>query len=338
MKQHTEKKMLLIAPVFMGYYEKIIKEAELLGYSVDYVCDAPSNSNISKALGRVNRKLIENSTRRYFKNEVLEKIGGKKYSKVLMVAAMSCSLTPDMIKTIRDMNAKAEFAIYQWDGEDNIPFVRNIHCFFDRIYTFDRKDCEKNEKYAFLPLFYTEKYEKVRNSNTPQKYDCLYVGTAHPKKFKEINEMSAALKDVFKSQMIYHYMPSKLKYLYHKILSPEYQGVKLNNFQYSKLNEDELVELYTVSKCILDAPQKGQMGLTMRTIEALGAGRKLITTNSDIINYDFFRKSNILVYESNVDFNSDFFIHPYEELPKEIYEKYSLRNWLKTVLNHVKED
>ena len=52
------KRLLLIAPVFFGYYKDMILEAEELGYHVDYLCDAPSNSNISKALGRINKKLI----------------------------------------------------------------------------------------------------------------------------------------------------------------------------------------------------------------------------------------------------------------------------------------
>ena len=50
------KRLLLIAPVFFGYYKDMILEAEKLGYHVDYLCDAPSNSNISKALGRITKK------------------------------------------------------------------------------------------------------------------------------------------------------------------------------------------------------------------------------------------------------------------------------------------
>ena len=87
------------------------------------------------------------------------------------------------------------------------------------------------------------------------------------------------------------------------------------------------------SKCILDAPQAGQTGLTIRTIECLGAKRKLITTNSDIRNYDFYNESNILVFNESVDLDSVFFTSEYKDIPKDIYEKYSLRNWLKTMLD-----
>ena len=45
------KRLLLIAPVFFGYYKDIMEEARSLGFEVDYFCDAPSDSNVSKAFG-----------------------------------------------------------------------------------------------------------------------------------------------------------------------------------------------------------------------------------------------------------------------------------------------
>ncbi len=55
----------------------MIKEAELLKYDVDYICDAPSNSNISKALGRINKRFIKGSNKKYFKNTVLPTVSKK---------------------------------------------------------------------------------------------------------------------------------------------------------------------------------------------------------------------------------------------------------------------
>ena len=79
MAGELNKKILLIAPVFFGYYKEIIAELEKMGYDVDYVCDAPSNSNVSKALGRINKSFIRIFTKRYFKNKVLPFISGKSY-------------------------------------------------------------------------------------------------------------------------------------------------------------------------------------------------------------------------------------------------------------------
>ena len=70
----------------------------------------------------------------------------------------------------------------------------------------------------------------------------------------------------------------------------------------------------------------------IRTIECLGAKRKLVTTNSDIKNYDFYNENNILIYSEPIDLDSPFFKNEYEELPDEMYEKYSLKNWLITMI------
>ena len=39
---------------------------------------------------------------------------------------------------------------------------------------------------------------------------------------------------------------------------------------------------------VLDSAQDGQLGLTIRVLEAIGAKKKIITTNEDVINYDFY--------------------------------------------------
>lgn len=329
------KKLLIIAPLFFGYYKEMIKEAEHMGIEADYICDAPSNSNISKAVGRVNKKFIKGATKKYFETSVFPEIQKKLYDYVLLVAGMTFAFTPEMVKKIRSKQKNAIFIMYQWDSEKNLPFAVSIHKYFDRLFSFDRYDCEKNGRYIFLPLFYTRMYEKIGkgDSSNKTKYNCLYVGTAHPQKYKYINDIAEAVKKKMPRQFVYHYMPSKLKFYYHKLTAPEYKGASLKDFELKKLKSDEMMKAFENSDCILDAPQEGQTGLTIRTLECLGAKKKLITTNEDIVNYDFYNENNILVFNGDVDTNAPFFENEYEELPDRIYKKYSLRRWLDTMLS-----
>lgn len=323
-----KKRLLLIAPVFFNYYKEMIKELKLMGFEVDYICDAPSNSNISKAIGRINKKFIKLSTKKYFDRNVIPEIRKKKYDIILIIGGMTFAFTPNMVETIRKMNRQATFIMYQWDSERNLPYSVDIHPYIDRLYSFDLTDC-KQEKYTFLPLFYTRIYEKLGKIKVDDyKYDCSYIGTAHPQKFKYINQMSSILQEVLPRQYIYHYMPSKLKFYYHKLLAPEFKHAKMNEFKTKKLSSDKVMEIFKESMCVLDAPQAGQTGLTIRTIECLGAKRKLITTNQDIKKYDFYNEANILVFDGSIDKNSDFFTTPYREIREDIYKKYSLREWL----------
>lgn len=329
-----DKKLLLIAPLFFDYYKEIIKEAELLGFQVDYICDAPSNSNISKAIGRINKKLLQNSTKKYFNDSVLPKIKGKQYNYVLLVAGMTFAFNSDMMRTVKELNPEAKFVMYQWDSEKNLPHSTAIHQYFDKLYSFDLNDCQQSAKYEFLPLFYTRVYEEIGETQVKSfAYDCSYVGTAHPQKYKDINEMAAQLKTVMPKQFIYHYMPSVLKFAYHKLLAKEFRHAKFNEFKTEKLNANQLMQIIKDSKCILDAPQAGQTGLTIRSIECLGAKRKLITSNPDIKKYDFYDPVNVLVFDGTIDPKSEFFKCNYKEIDEKIYKKYSLREWLKTMVH-----
>lgn len=334
------KKILLIAPVFFDYYKDILKELRSLDYEADYLCDTYSNSSFSKALGRVDKKLIRASMKRAFSREILPKLRGRQYDFVLVVAGMTFAFSPDMTGTLRKLQPKARFVLYQWDSEENLPYVRGIHPFFDRICTFDPEDCRKSESYTFLPLFYNRQYEKIGEDKEPHewKYDCAYIGTAHPQKYQCIRQMSKTLKPVLPRQFLYHYMPSRLKYVYHRLSAREFRGVRYAEFQKKKLPVSAAADVFEQSRCILDAPQAGQRGLTIRTIECLGAKRKLITTNADIKNYDFYRESNILIFQGKIDTDSAFFTREYEELPEEVYRKYSLRRWLETVLDVAKNE
>jgi hypothetical protein len=60
--------------------------------------------------------------------------------------------------------------------------------------------------------------------------------------------------------------------------------------------------------------------------------KKLITTNPDIINYDFYNPNNIQVIDGeNIRFDAKFFNVPYEPIPEMIYNKYTLSDWVDVV-------
>ena len=83
----------------------------------------------------------------------------------------------------------------------------------------------------------------------------------------------------------------------------------------------------------MDSPQEGQTGLTIRVIEALGAKKKIITTNKDVKNYDFYSENNVYIYDGSFDFSSPFFTEKYVPVKKNIYEKYNIDNWLSYMIN-----
>ena len=128
-------------------------------------------------------------------------------------------------------------------------------------------------------------------------------------------------------------MPHKFVYLKNKLMNKDFKNVTESDIKYQMLPFEDLYDIYANSKCVVDVENRGQHGLTMRSIEIIGLKRKFITTNQDIKNYDFYNENNILVIDRSAPIlDMDFFKRPYEELDEEIYKKYSIKNWILEVL------
>ena len=319
-------------PKFFDYPELISEELEGMGYEVDFYDDRPSTKGIIKAIIRVNKNLINGYIHKYF-NSIMENVIKKKYDVVFLISGQSLSFSKEMLAKLKKSQPQARFILYQWDSMRNFPYIGEMHQFFDRKFSFDKTDCSKYGDLHFLPLFYAKKYENIGLIKKKEyKYDFCFVGTAHPKKFKFIKQMSVQLQSVYPKQFIYFFFPSKIVYYYRKLKNPEFKDATITNFHFTPIKGRDMDDLITESRCILDSPQDGQLGLTIRVLEALGAKKKLITTNEDVKNYDFYRPENVYIYNGNFKYDSAFFKSDYVELDEEIYQKYSLHSWLSSCL------
>ena len=325
-----KKRVLLIMPNFFEYPKEIIKEAERMGYQVDFYDDRPSTNAFVKAAIRIKKEILKTYIRDYFE-KIKNDIKNIKYDIVFVISGQSLSFEESMIAELRELQKQAKFVLYQWDSVKNFPYIERMQKYFDRCYSFDKNDCGGPCKVQFLPLFYIERYRQIaERSNGNKEYDYCFIGTAHPKKYKFVSEMVEQLKKVSDKMFIYYFFPSPIVYVYRKVCNKELRKARYKDFNYKPLSTSDIDVLWSKSKCILDSPQGGQNGLTIRTLEALGAKRKLITSNTDIVNYDFYRPENIYVYDrKGFDFESPFFTCDYVDVPQDVYESYSLNSWLK---------
>lgn len=325
-------KVLLIIPNFFDYPQQICDEIRSMGHEVDWFDDRPSTNCFIKAAIRINKDVINFIIRRYF-NGMMEYVKNKKYDKILLISGQSLSFNEHMIIELKETQPQAEFVLYQWDSVKNFAYIEGLQKFFDRCYSFDRQDVSENQRLKFLPLFYSKRYAAIGKKPIDEyKYDFMFVGTAHPKKYKFVSEMSKKLIFAYKRQYVYFYFPSRLVYMFRKLKNSELKKAKYSEFHFTPIKGKEMDQLLYESRCVLDSAQSGQTGLTIRVLESLGARRKVITTNQDVVNYDFYRAENIYVYSGNFDFSDVFFNSEYQDVEKDIYNKYSLNSWLKELL------
>ena len=125
-----------------------------------------------------------------------------------------------------------------------------------------------------------------------------------------------------------------LQYIYNKIYVKEFQNAKIREFKFKTMTVQENLDVLRKTNTVFDIQHYMQSGLTIRTIEAIGSKRKLITANENIKKYDFYNSNNIYVLnEQNWGGIEDFIRHKYEPIPEEIHKKYSISSWLKTMIH-----
>src|SRR5690606_2744456 len=94
----------------------------------------------------------------------------------------------------------------------------------------------------------------------------------------------------------------------------------------------EVIKYIENSSVLLDIQKENQEGLSFRVFEALGYEKKLITTNKDIVNYDFYNPQNILVIDGVLPvIPKDFLDTKYVQVSEKIKDKYRREFWIKKV-------
>lgn len=327
----NNKKVLYIGTPIFNYHKKIVAEFEAQGYSVDFYNDRPSESSFIKGIIKIKKSLLNCLIQKYF-DKIMSETKDKTYDIVFVV---NCKVfTPEMIKKMRESQKSARFVLYMWDSLTLYPNSKELIPVFDTSYSFDSDDCKKIEELKFLPLFYCKEFEQVGQAQNRQiDYDIVSVCTAHPNRYKTMNKIFPELES--KGIRIFSYMfLNKLQYLYNIAFASEFKGAKSSQFKFVPLSESENLDVLKRANTVFDIQHNKQSGLTMRTIETLGAKRKMITTNINIKRYDFYNKNNIFVIDDdNLDKIETFIKGEYESISDEVYKKYSISSWIDTIIN-----
>lgn len=212
---------------------------------------------------------------------------------------------------------------FQLDGLSVSSKILDYHKYFDRIFVFDPEDVKRHPSFnlVFLPNCYFGETDFTQ----PSEIDLLYIGQFLEKRHQQLSSIHNYLES---QQMHYSsytslyqgrdFIPLHHKILHHKI-STTYQ---------------ENIDFVKKSKTLIDFKRDEHDGLSLRFFEAMQYGKKIITDNVSVKNYDFYHPNNIFVTNYvNLEGLVDFLQSPYQSLPSELVEKYSFKNWINTILN-----
>lgn len=327
------KKILFFSPFFFSYEKSIKRKMEEMGATVYMFDERAVNAPFSRALLSVIPCLFTFKARKYFK-KIVNHLADIPFDYVFIVK--SDMIDKSTIKLFREFYPDAKLCLYLWDSIHNVKGISKKIPLYDFASSFDRHDCDNNDKLHFRPLFYDDTALPKR---TAIKYDLCFCGTVHTDRYYIVKKIFGEAELSGYKTNSFLYLQAKFIFYFYKLFGKGFKKAKMSEFSFSKKPTNEIIEIENESKVVLDIQDPKQSGLTMRTIEMIGSKKKLVTTNKDIVNYDFYDDNNILIVDRNKPIlDLGFFEKPYKELSDETYLKYSLQWWVLDVLGiNIKE-
>lgn len=228
---------------------------------------------------------------------------------------------------IRAIKRKTRYAVvnYQWDGMNRFPYIWQTLPLFDRCYAFNPEDVREHANLLPATNFYFV-HPNRQPENVLPEYDFYFLGAHRPDRMEIINQFSKLAHEAnWQLQFLVSSDDEHVRALY-----PQ------DNIQIIHQNIDFKKNLDYVqrSRVLVDFVVNAHSGLSLRTFDALGYRKKLITTNATVAEYDFYHPDNIYIFDGNNFAGiADFLARPYHEIDPKIREKYSFHNWIRYVFN-----
>lgn len=327
LKNKLSGKKIIFFSVQTFNLEKAIKEKmESFGANVCYYDERPSNSNFTKGIIRLKRSLYNKRIEAYY-NSILQKTKHQQFDYLFVNRG---EVIPEFFLIgFRKSHPHCVFIFYTWDSFTNHSHPTTLLQHFDKKFTFDPEDSKKYSL-EFRPLFYLDAFKNLVSESI--EYDLLFMGTAHSDRYRISQFILSWVKEKRFAMFCYYYMHGRLVYLYKKLFDKTFKQFDYKKLSFVSLSANDIVHLYKRSNVILDINHPHQKGLTMRTFEAIGAQRKLITTNKELAKFPFYSPNNVyFIDRENIVLDEAFFSNHYQDIDQRDYHRLSLEGWLHTI-------
>ncbi|MDQ3060462.1 MAG: hypothetical protein M3R45_13255 [Pseudomonadota bacterium] len=326
MKRLDGKRVLLIAPRFFGYEREIRSEIERRGAVVDWLADRPFDTPLMTALTRHRPQWVLPSATRLYQRQ-LSQMGATHYDTILVVNGQT--LSRQMLGSLRTSFPAARVVLYMWDSIDNRRGAVENLPLFDTTFSFDPLSA-RSHGMRLRPLFFSKGFERAPSDDFD--YHLSFVGTAHTDRYAVVSRLRRSLPAELRAYW-YLYLQAPWVYQAYRLTNPDMRQARREEFEFQPLGKSVVQSVFSRSLAIVDIEHPRQRGLTMRTFETMGSHKKLVTTNAQVRDYDFFNDSNICVIDrADPRVTVGFLNSPFSPVAPELYRRYSIEGWVDEVL------
>lgn len=326
MKPLAGQRILLIGIGFYDYEAAIAAEFRALGAEV--VVENEQPPEMRGKLAPLRRRLMPDMSAPLRRHREAMLARARSVGRLDHVVVIKGALLDQaFVEALRVAQPAARFTAYHWDSLVRYPDLIRRQSLFDRVLTFDRADAAAHPEFVLRPLFFRPELHSPRPAAMP--VDLCFVGWLHHDRLRQIETIRNQAEALGLSTFFYFFTGLWTGVNLH--LGGRGHDVHIRPLPFSRY-----VEKISAARIIVDLPHPLQTGLTMRAIEAVGAGKKLMTTARDIEAYDFHRPENIAVLDvEQPRIDPAFIAAPQVELPTETIGHYSLSTWALEVLGFI---
>ncbi|WP_395054813.1 hypothetical protein [Polaromonas sp.] len=319
--------VLLVSPRTFSYHISISETLRSMGYTVSWWDERASSATWYKLALRLVPALTVRWSERVFM-ERLSQLDLASISHVLVIKGEG--LSKRMALEIRDALPQASMGLYLWDGVENVKGVSNILSAFDSVATFDPVDA-KSFGWAYRPLFWRSASLGSEMPSAPL-FDWCFIGTVHSDRHRVIHRLRQ--RDGMQGRsFVFAYFQSPLILFMRRLGDWTLWFAPKGSLSVKPMPAAEVAQKVACSRAVLDVEHPRQRGFTMRTIETLLAGKKLVTTNKQILISNLYHPSRVhVISRVSPEIPTEFLEQPYVAVSDALRSYYSCEGWASELL------
>lgn len=298
----------------------MINEMRLKGYEVTFY-PVELRKTQDKILRILSASAYQKKLNR-FHQHIIKQERNNKYDYIIFLQVHTFSIA-NFIR-LRQNHMESKFVFYSWDALSPVINYKPYLPYFDNAYTFDPHDA-KMCNINYLPLFCIRDFQNQPAIKT--KYDVYMVGNlVKTERYQAVLTFEKYCK---KNKISFKKHLKCTPVVMFKLLLKGFipHGLKLHS-----IPREKFILLLRQSKATFDFANHKQSGYTMRFIENMCSGKKIITNNKHAVQETFYSPDRFFIFdELKFDGITNFLKEPIKNNDKQ-YEQFYIQSFIKTLL------
>ena len=273
---------------------------------------------------KINSRLCLPFKSLWFKNYLnkdAQQINEKPLCFVFMFVWVYRKFIQEYILYLKKKYPNAKFVCYYTDIVSTLTHTpKEISHMFDLLVTYDKKDAQQ-----FNMLYFPTSFSdvNVESDSSIESCDVLFLGKAKDR----LNKIYGVYRNL---------KNANIKCNFFLVGVSQEERIKDDGLYYLDRPMNYYTYLQHVKKCrcILEIEQKGAIGETLRSWEAINFGKALLTDNPGIKESDFYNEQYISLIDDKGDIDKDY-VKSYKEFDNPLKDKIRPIRLLEFIQKHL---